>query len=233
MLKCCRVSFLHGERGDGDDDAAKSVHPAARAFGARRQVAARHGAAPRALDNFLGARLAGAGADRNRRRHFLDAVLARTVALSTAARPRHRAVRVCHTRCRFTRAANALARTGRRGRFEPARSRQRIAPPAGDGDCRRTRGHAARSVFAGALEKSSRAHIGGRALVQGRLAVAAPVRERPLRATRSRAHRRHSHLCRRRRRTLETHRGGIRLAGRSTAGEFPRRRLGHSTRLHR
>ena len=51
MLQCCRVSFLHGERGDGDEDAAKSVH-AAWAFGARCQVAARYGAAPRPLDDF-------------------------------------------------------------------------------------------------------------------------------------------------------------------------------------
>src|ERR1700728_1060869 len=59
MLKCCRARFLHGERGDGDDDAADPFRPAAEATGARRQIAARHSAAPRTLDHPLGPGVAG------------------------------------------------------------------------------------------------------------------------------------------------------------------------------
>ncbi len=47
------------------------------------------------------------------------------------------------------------------------------------------------------------------------------------------ARRRHRDLHRCRRRTLETCRCGIRLAGRGVAGEFPRRRLGDAARLYR
>ena len=76
--------------------------------------------------------------------------------------------------------------TGRRGRFDAGSiAAADLRTPAGDGDCRRARGHAARSVFAGACGKAHLERTLRRcARVQGRLAVAAPVGARSLRAAR-------------------------------------------------
>ena len=82
-------------------------------------------------------------------------------------------------------------------------------------------------------QRPCRTHACRGARFQGGLAVAAHRGARSLRAARPRSDRCHRHLHRRRRRTLEAHRRGVRLAGRGAAGEFPRRRLGDAARLYR
>ena len=159
--------------------------------------------------------------------------MARAVSLAAACRPCRGHAPVCDRRYSGSLPVYRLARA-RCGRWPaPARSRQRPSPSSGDDDRRRARGHAAGSVFAGAVESPCRAHARRGARLQGGLAVAADRRARSLRAARPGADRLHRHLHRRRRRTLEAHRRGVRLAGRGAAGEFPRRRMGHPARLYR
>ena len=117
-------------------------------------------------------------------------------------------------------------------RAEPARSRQRAAASAGDRDHRRSRRHAERSVFAGAVECPCRARAQRRAGAEIRLAVAAGGAARSLCAARAGPHRLRRHLLCRRRRALEAHHRRVRLARRGAAGEFPGRCLGHSAGLY-
>ena len=116
----------------------------------------------------------------------------------------------------------------------PARSRQRPAPSPGDRDRRRARGHARRIRIrwrCGTPMSSARCRRRAR-FKSGWPAPRMPWRDPyALRALVLIA-------CiatfrRRRRRALEAHRRGVRLAGRGAAGEFPRRCLGDAARLYR
>ena len=91
----------------------------------------------RALDDFLGAAVAGAGGARDRDRTFPRAVLARPLAVAAAARARRRSDRACCGACgRRAFPFVCAAHAGRARRAAPARPRQRAAPPPGDRDCR-------------------------------------------------------------------------------------------------
>ena len=118
------------------------------------------------------------------------------------------------------------ARARRRRCAAPARSRQRRSTSAGDDDRRRTRRHVNGSLFARVVAGARGAHPCRGPRIQGGMAVAPPFATRSLCAARSRSYCRDRNLHRRRRRALEARRGGVRLAGRCAAGEFPRRCLG-------
>ena len=161
------------------------------------------------------------------------AVLARAVAVAAAAWPRRGRDRLRGDRRRRGVAVPVRAHARRPRRAEPDRSRQRAAASPGDRDHRRSRRHAERSLFAGAVECPCRARAQRRAGAEIRLAVAAGGAARSLRAARAGSHRLRRHLLCRRRRALEAHHRRVRLARCRVAGEFPRRCLGHSAGLYR
>ena len=177
--------------------------------------------------------MARAGGGLDRRRLVRGAVLARALAMAAAARPRRRRDRFCHRRGRGAGAVGTAAHAGRARELAPARPRQRAPPPPGDRDCRRARGCRERSLFAGVVERPCRARHGGGARAENRRAGPARRLARSICAARAGAARLHRHVFCRRRRTVEAHRGGVRLAGRGAAGEFPCRRLGGAAGLYR
>ena len=165
---------------------------------------------------------------------FHGAVLARALAVAAAAGPHRRRDRFCHRRRRGAGAVGAAAHAGRARELAPARPRQRAPPPPGDRDRRRARGRPERSLFAGVVERPCRARHGGGARAENRRAGSARRLARSICAARAGAARLHRHVFCRRRRTVEAHRGGVRLAGRGAAGRISAaRRLGGAAGLYR
>ena len=87
-------------------------------------------------------------------------------------------------------------------------------------------------LLAGALARPYRARLAVRHPAQGRSAVAAPGGARSLCAARAGPGAGDRHLRGRRRRAPAAHLGGLRLAGRDRAGQFPRRCLGEPADLY-
>ena len=188
-----------------------------------------------ALDDFLGAAVAGAGHAGDRDRTVSCAVVARALAVAAAAGARRRCSSCLPSstvwpRCfRSSRCACRACATA-----APARSRQRAARIA-----RRPRSPTQLAVtpkdpYSLALWN---AHVdarlaAARTLKSGapspRLAWRDPYALRALVLIACIA----TFLCRRRR-ALEARRRGVRLAGRGAAGEFPRRCLGDAAGLYR
>ena len=195
-------------------------------------LAARHRVTPRPLHDLLGTALAGACRRRYRRRSIPRGVVAR---LWLWLPPLARAIGWRFSVLALLRACPvrrvALADGGRR--VAPARPRQRRTASAGDRHRRQTRGDAGRRSLARTLAGACRAHVASRARFQARLAIAARGVARSLRAARVSSWSGDRHFHRRRRRALEAHRCGVRLAGRGAAGEFPRRCLGDAAGLYR
>ncbi len=121
----------------------RSAHPTADrapAAGAARRRGAVAGAGAGALDDLLGAAVAGAGLDRDRDRPVPRGLLARAVAVAAADRARDRSRRLLPARGGGVCAAAGAAAAEPARRPAPARSQFRAAASAGDRDRRRDRG---------------------------------------------------------------------------------------------
>ena len=107
------------------------------------------------------------------------------------------------------------------------------AASAGDRDRRRDRGPDRRFALGRALARAYRACAAGGHDAQGRRAGAAAGAARSVRVARAGGGAGGGDLRRRRRRADQAHRGGLRLARRDGAGQFPDRRLGVAADLYR